>query len=196
MLAETSHSGSSQASSHGAMQRPQGLQASWTRGQTLINVRGDASDTALCQAITALTGLDWPLPPCSTRVQSGHRGIWAGPDDWFLMGPGSVRADWLAQLRDAFQGRHAAVTDVSSGYAVLSLQGPHVRDLLAQGCPVDLHPEAFKAGDCVGTHFFKASVWMWQTGEDRFELLVRSSFAGYVQSMLNKCALEDRLVWV
>ena len=31
---------------------------------------------------------------------------------------------------------------------------------------------------------------MWRTGDEAFELLVRSSFVGYVEEMLRRCTLE------
>lgn len=170
-------------------------QGRWIRGHTLINLRADPTNAELCQAIGSVVNLEWPLPTCTTRTSGPHRGLWAGPDDAFVLGPASVRNDWLTRLREAAAGHHAAVTDVSSGYGVLQLRGESVRDLLAQGCPMDLHPRAFKPGDCVGTNFFKASVWLWQTDQDEFQLLVRSSFAGYVQSLLDKCALDEPLHW-
>jgi sarcosine oxidase gamma subunit len=33
-------------------------------------------------------------------------------------------------------------------------------------------------------------VWLWRTGERRFELLLRMSFAGYVQTLLQACTRE------
>lgn len=173
----------------------QSTQAHWVRGRTMINIRCAPEESGMNQAIGAVLGLQWPIAPCSTVSQGPCRGVWAGPDDAFALGPDDVRTQWLTGLRQCTAGHHAAVTDVSSGYAVLQLSGPGVRDLLAQGCPMDLHPRVFKMGDCVGTNFFKASVWMWQTAQDQFEMLVRSSFTGYVQSLLNKCATQERLIW-
>jgi sarcosine oxidase subunit gamma len=44
-------------------------------------------------------------------------------------------------------------------------------------------------GQSACTVFFKASVWLWQSDDDQFELLVRSSFTGYVSSLLERCTL-------
>jgi heterotetrameric sarcosine oxidase gamma subunit len=49
-------------------------------------------------------------------------------------------------------------------------------------------------GRGAGTHFFKASVWLWRTDDDVFELLVRTSFAGYVQELLRRCTLECGMI--
>ena len=48
-------------------------------------------------------------------------------------------------------GPFAAVADQSDARLVLRLSGPRVRDVLAKGVPVDLHPQAFKPGDVANT---------------------------------------------
>jgi sarcosine oxidase subunit gamma len=78
---------------------------------------------------------------------------------------------------------------------VLHLSGTPARDVLAQGCPLDLHPRIFKRGASAGSHFFKASVWLWQTDEAPvYELLVRRSFTGYVWLMLERASAECGLI--
>jgi len=166
------------------------LQMRWNRNNAIVNLRGDPADEGFVAAVSAALGLQLPTSPGGCPTNGTRRIVWAGPDDWFVMGePGAQQA--IAQaLREAAGARHHAVTDVSSGYGVLSLSGAPVRDVLAQGCPLDLHPREFPVGRCAGTHFFKTSVWLWRTPEDRFELLVRSSFAGYVNSLLRDCTRE------
>ena len=166
------------------------LRSRWSRDQAIVNVRGDPGDGDLLQAWGSAAGLPWPTRPVDCPAGRGHRVVWAGPDDWFVIGPQGSQEDLARAYRSAAGSRHHAVTDVSSGYAVLSLAGQSARDVLAQGCPLDLHPRVFQMGQSAGTHFFKASVWMWRAAEDTFELLVRSSFAGYVEEMLRRCTLE------
>lgn len=63
--------------------------------------------------------------------------------------------------------------------------------MLAQGCPLDLHERSFHSGMSAGTHFFKASIWLWQLDDQpSFQLLVRRSFAPYVHLMLQKATRE------
>lgn len=167
------------------------LRAGWREGLAVINLRGAPDDPAFLAAAAAALGLPLPTTPCTTREDEFLRVVWAGPDDWFVLGPRG-QADAIAQrLRTHLAGLHAAVTDASSGYTVLSLAGRPAREVLAQGCPLDLHPRAFEVGRCTGTHFFKASVWLWQTGsEPCFELLVRRSFMGYAWLMLERATAE------
>ena len=117
--------------------------------------------------------------------------VWAGPDEWFVIGPKGYSDAIALRLRAELAGMHHAVTDVSSGYTVMHLSGAPARNVLAQGCPLDLHPRAFKPGASAGSLFFKASIWLWRTGEsETYEVLVRSSFRGYFWLMLERCTEE------
>lgn len=169
---------------------PAPLRVRWSGQQAIVNFRGDPADAALLQALSSVVGLPWPTRAADCPSDDHHRVVWAGPDDWFAIGPAGSQGALAQSLREAAGSRHHAVTDVSSGYVVLGLAGPAATEVLAQGCPLDLHPRSFAVGASAGTHFFKASVWLWRTQEDGFELLVRSSFAGYVQEMLQRCTLE------
>lgn len=173
----------------------QGLVAGWREGLSIVSLRGDPEDAAFRQAVESVLGAPLPVALCTTSEGPVVRVLWAGPDDWFIVGP-KGQADALAtRLREALAGQHYAVTDVSSGYTVLHLSGTPTRDVLAQGCPLDLHPRAFGRGACAGSHFFKASVWLWQTDDAPvYELLVRRSFVGYVWLMIERASAECGLV--
>ncbi len=43
------------------------------------------------------------------------------------------------------------MSDQSDARLVLHLSGPRVRDVLAKGVPIDLHPKVFKPGDVATT---------------------------------------------
>ena len=174
------------------------LMAGWPAGLSIVNLRGDPLDPAVCQAIERALAVALPTQVCSTAHDEDTRIVWAGPDDWFVISTAHAPAALCALLREHLQGLHCAVTDVSSGYRVLRLRGSRLREALAQGCPIDLHPKAFKAGQSAGSVFFKASVWLWQTGnEPTFEILVRRSFQGYVREMLQRVSRESGLCeWI
>ena len=184
------------------------LVAGWREGLAIINLRGDADDPAFRQAVAGALGVEPPgvlttATAASTSTSAdtvtadndGVRIVWAGPDDWFILGPQGQSEPLADRLRAALAGLHHAVTDVSSGYTVLSLSGVPARDVLSQGCPLDLHPRVFPSGACAGSHFFKASVWLWHPDEPPgYELLVRRSFMGYVWLMLERASAEHGLV--
>ncbi len=173
----------------------QALLAGWRTGMAIVNLRGDAEDPAFREAVFRALDLTLPVQPCSSVASAELRLVWVGPDDWFVIGPRGEAALIEAKLREALVGQHHAVTDVSGGYTVLHLSGAPARDVLAQGCPLDLHPRVFGPGSSAGSLFFKASVWLWQTDEAPvYEVLVRSSFRGYVWLMLERATQECGLV--
>lgn len=171
------------------------LLAGWRTGLAILNLRGNAEDPAFRTAVAHALKLELPILPCSSVANELHRLVWVGPDDWFVIGPKGQAAAIEAQLRTALVGLHHAVTDVSGGYTVLHLSGRPVREVLAQGCPLDLHPRVFRPGSSAGSLFFKTSIWLWQTDEaPTYEVLVRSSFMGYFWLMLERSTPECGLV--
>ena len=171
------------------------LVAGWRADLSIVNLRGNAEETAFREGAASAMGVALPLKPCTISENGLVRVVWVGPDDWFIVGPSGQPEAIALRLREALSGLHYAVTDVSSGYTVLHLSGRPVRDVLAQGCPLDLHPRAFERGACAGSHFFKASVWLWQTDEAPvYELLVVRSYTDYVWLMLERACAECGLV--
>ncbi|MEJ7139307.1 sarcosine oxidase subunit gamma [Amphibiibacter pelophylacis] len=175
------------------MPDPTDLTAAWQTCAAILNLRGNPDDAAFRDGVRQALGADLPVAACSANLdagaQAGLRLIWAGPDDWFVLSRYDTAAALELRLRQALAGQHVAVTDVSGGYTVLELAGAGARELLAQGCPLDLHPRQFRVGQSAGSVFFKASVWLWQTqDEPRFEVLVRNSFRGYVALLIERCS--------
>lgn len=171
------------------------LLAGWRPGLAIVNLRGDAADPAFVDGVARALQLELPVEPCTSVADNMHRIVWVGPDDWFVVGPKGRAGAIEEALRNALAGIHHAVTDVSGGYTVLHLSGRPARDVLAQGCPLDLHPRVFQPGSSAGSHFFKTSVWLWQTdAAPIYEVLVRSSFTGYFWLMLERCTQECGLV--
>lgn len=173
----------------------QALLAGWRTGLAVVNLRGNPDDPAFRAAVSRALNLELPVQPCSSVADKLHRLVWVGPDDWFVIGPKGQAGAIETKLRAELAGLHHAVTDVSGGYTVLHLSGRPVREVLAQGCPLDLHPRNFKPDSSAGSLFFKASIWLWQTDDaPTYELLVRSSFMGYFWLMLERCTQECGLV--
>jgi len=173
----------------------QALLAGWRTGLAIVNLRGNSDDPAFRAAVSRALQLELPVQPCSSVADAVHRLVWVGPDDWFVIGPKGHAAAIEAQLRTELAGLHHAVIDVSGGYTVLHLSGTPVREVLAQGCPLDLHPRVFGPGSSAGSLFFKTAIWLWQTdAAPIYEVLVRSSFRGYFWLMLERSTQECGLV--
>jgi sarcosine oxidase subunit gamma len=99
-------------------------------------------------------------------------------------------------LREGLAGLRAAVTEVGESRCCILVSGPRAGDLLAKGCPVDLHPKAFGgAGRSAQTLLAKATVFVHQTADNEtagpsFEVYTTRSFADYLWSWLEDAAQE------
>ncbi|MEM7122012.1 MAG: sarcosine oxidase subunit gamma family protein [Pseudomonadota bacterium] len=140
---------------------------------TKINVRGQAIEKEVKKA----TGLDLPLTPNTTSQGNGLTGLWLGPDEWLIVGPpGAERA-----LVEALDGAARAVIDVSEGRTVIRLAGPMARDVLAMGCPLDLHPSVFTAGQCAQSHLARTTIILDQVDNAPvYDVYVERSQADYL----------------
>ena len=108
--------------------------------------------------------------------------------------PRSVHTDEraLRVLRDLgyrAPREHASVVDVSAQRTTLALSGPGVRDLLAGGCAIDLHPRVFGPGDCVQTELAHAPVVLLRR-DPGFWVFVRASFAAHLVDWLVDASVE------
>ncbi len=159
--------------------------------RTIINIRGNAGDPAFAASVRAASGVALPTQANTVTVGGDLKILWLGPDEWWVVGPEGRSVDLLAGLRQAFQGQHTAVTDVSESRTVITLTGPKARDLLARGVSLDLHPRVFAAGHCAQTSLSKANVLLHQT-DDRpsYDIYVLKSFADYLWQWMGMVA-ED-----
>jgi sarcosine oxidase subunit gamma len=156
-----------------------------------VNLRLDPKGAA-ADAVGLVLGLSLPLEP-NTVVRAGELTVlWLGPDEWLVVGPPDTQRDVEQRIRAAAGDEHVAVTDVSAQRTTLLVSGAHARELLAHGCPLDLHPRAFGPGRCAQTTLARAQVVLVARDEPGagFWVLVRSSFAGYLTDWLLDAAAE------
>lgn len=147
----------------------------------LINLRGNPRDAGFAQAVQQATGLALPVQANSASRSAERQLLWLGPDEWLLKLPLGQGDAVEAALRAALAGSHFSAVQVGSGYTTLSLHGPAAADLLARGCPLDLHARAFPDGALAQSHMAKANiVVLCLQAEQNYELTVRRSFAEYV----------------
>ena len=141
---------------------------------------------------SAALGVDLPTAP-NTWVPAGTgRAVWLGPDEWLLTSTTETPEAFEARVRDAILPLDGSATDVSAQRIGLRLTGARVRDVLAKGCSIDLHPRVFGRGSSAQTMLGQAGVVLLALSDaaDDVVVLVRSSFAGYLADWLLDAALE------
>jgi sarcosine oxidase subunit gamma len=159
----------------------------------IVNLRG--GHEAVSTAFEAAFGFALPAKPNSAagKGKAGAKttvtALWLGPDEWWLLGADG--AGLGAKLTKALDGQAAAVTEVGESRACIRVAGPHARDLLAKGCPLDLHPRVFRTGQCAQSTLAKAGVLIHQVDDEpAYDIYVLRSFAEYLWLWLEDAARE------
>ncbi len=119
-------------------------------------------------------------------VLDGVTALGIGPGRWIFLG--RPMAELAQTLKDG-----ASLSDHSDGYALFEVWGPKVRETLAKGVPVDLHPDHFSNHVAV-TMVAHIGVILWQSGQDRFTLAVFRSYSGSFWHWLSASAAPFGLV--
>jgi sarcosine oxidase subunit gamma len=152
----------------------------------MVDVRLPTADS------TPLLGTNLPTTADSWVPTGTGRVIWLGPDEWLLTSTAHTPEELEGQIRDTVRPVGGAATDVSAQRIELRLTGSRVREVLAKGCSIDLHPRVFARGRAAQTTVGLAGVILLALSDagDDFLVLVRSSFAGYLAEWLLDAALE------
>lgn len=154
---------------------------------TLVNLRGNPASPAFANAVQNTIGMTLVTQPNTTTENDDYCVMWLGPDEWMIRSNTPLGKTLLSRLEGALVSTYSSVTDQSSAYCVLQLTGPKSQDLLAKGCPLDLHPRVFGAGQCAQSHYYKTSFLLRRLSDQnqaQWEFIVRRSFADYAVRML------------
>ena len=142
-------------------------------------LRGDPENSQFTDAAASALGVALPLEANTNRNRDTVTLYWLGPDEWLCHCPLDGKGKLQSALIAGFAGVHSAVVDVSDYYTVLNLEGDRSHEVLARGCPLDLHPKSFPAGSSTQTRFGQASILLHKTGDAEFLIQVRWSFTEY-----------------
>jgi len=154
----------------------------------MISLRGDHGDAALRDAVTAITGTDFPE---RLRIEgTSERGVaWMSPDELLIFVPRDEAVAAVAQLSGALAGVHHLVADVSDLRFCLRLDGPGAREVLAKLSPADLHPAVFGRGVFRRTRLGQLAAGIWLEGEGARVIGFRS-VSDYALALLRQSALD------
>lgn len=153
-------------------------------------LRGGA--IVLDEAVRDVLGISLPgQPQALVQDASGERSIqWLSPDEWLVIVPGGEEFPLETKLREHLGDAHFAISDVSGGQTLLELSGEAAQELLMKTVIYDVHPSNFPVGKGVTTVFGKATTIIRRPSEDRWELVIRRSFADYCYRWLLDAAAE------
>ena len=116
--------------------------------------------------------------------------LWAGPGQWLATADGENGAAFEQRLR-ATLGDLASVCDQSDSRIIIRLGGARVREVLAKGVPIDLHPRVFRTGDAAVTTVAHIGAQLWQVDDaPTYEFIIARSFAVSFWGWLIESAAE------
>jgi sarcosine oxidase, subunit gamma len=127
----------------------------------------------------------YPLPTTPNTVweEDSRAALWLGPDEWLVLGPPGTGPEIVSGLAAALDGLHRSIVDVSANRVAMELSGPRAKEVLSNGCSLDLHPRSWRPGMCSQTMLAHAQVILHERS-DSTGILVRPSFADYLVDWL------------
>jgi sarcosine oxidase subunit gamma len=168
-----------------------GLTIAERRPLSLVEVAADpAAIEAVCAGIAAAVGSVPSVSANAAIASAAALILWIGPGQWLVVEPERAGRDLEDLLRRAVAGSAAAVVDVGQGRTVLRLAGPRVRELLAKGTSIDLHPRAFPAGRCAQGMLGHVRALMHAVDASTVDLYIARSFALTFWEWLTESAAE------
>jgi sarcosine oxidase, subunit gamma len=110
--------------------------------------------------------------------------VWIEPSAWMLFGPRQFLQEAATRLeRSEFAGL-CLISDLSGGRTTIELSGRHAIDILASGCPLDLHPRAFGLGQSARSLFREIAILLLKTREETYTITCDRSVATTLWDML------------
>jgi heterotetrameric sarcosine oxidase gamma subunit len=158
-------------------------------GIVSVRLRREFSFSTFSQRMRMVCGVEPPLQ-LQCAIGGSIRLVAVGPESWLAIGA----ANLFTVLREGI-AESTSLTDQSSGYIILRLTGPRVRETFAKLIPIDFHPHAFAIGNAAATVAAHIGVTVWRCADDAggyptFELACLRSFSADLVEALRRSAAE------
>ena len=166
------------------------------RFRDMLNLRGSTKDPNFVLAFRKSVGCDLPSMPNTASIKGSDTTILSlAPDEWLIVNESGKGDLYEKRLRKELQDKHASVTPVGEGRIVIRLTGNNARDLLAKGCPLDLHPNIFSPGQCAQTLLARTDMLLHclrpaSSNSDIFDIYITRSFSEYAWTWIEDAGRE------
>lgn len=117
---------------------------------------------------------------------------WMSPDEWLLSCPLDKAYTVEHDIRERVSSS-IAIVNVSGGYSILELAGKDAINVLRKSTPYDVSERNFSTDKVVNTSFAKTQLTLRVIQADRYELIVRRSYADYLWLWLQRAGKEYAL---
>lgn len=149
----------------------------------MISLRGDLADQTLRASCTTLTGATFPEQG-KVSIEGDNGLFWMSPDEVLILVPHESVTKALAVLAAALAGQHHQATNVSDARALMTVQGPFAREVIAKLAPIDLHPDGFAVGDFRRSRLGQVAAAIWMQDDDTLGVICFRSVAAYTFDLL------------
>lgn len=154
----------------------------------LVQAAGFAAGRAAFEkAVTSVLGKKPPTGLGKAVAAGDHLILRTGPEQLWFAGPDNSDLD--RRLMAALPPGAGAVSDLSHSRTRLFIEGTPARDVLAGGIALDLHPQAFRAGQFALTGLHHTPILLYRPAAKRYEIWAMRSFALTVWEWLTDAAL-------
>jgi sarcosine oxidase subunit gamma len=177
-----------------AASRSRGVRLSEVGDLGKLDLRGDPNDKAFMSSVGRTLDLILPMEPCQSAAQGEIAALWIGPDQWLITCPKARIAAIAEELDEAIRDLHGSVTDMSAGRIVFRLEGPSAQDVIAKGCPIDLHPRVAAPGYVAGSALAKIGVLIHLRDADVIDIYLSRSYCDYLWAWLEEAGLDCGLI--
>ncbi|UTT87232.1 sarcosine oxidase subunit gamma family protein (plasmid) [Vibrio pelagius] len=154
-----------------------------------LTLRCNPEDKQVVEAVSSILGFPLPFEPLTSTEKGEYAARWISPDEWLITVPGLAAFDVESAFREQVKG-HYSLVNGSGGSTILELSGLHAVDVLKKSTPIDLHLDEFPVGKVVSTVFAKSGAIIRRIDVNKFELVVRRSFADYIWLWIQDASLE------
>jgi sarcosine oxidase subunit gamma len=153
------------------------------------NVQGDATSTNFKEAVAKFS-IALPMMPNTTSRSDVLTAFWLSPRSWLLVAESadSPLVDFIGR-RNALNAARGALFELTASRIAYRLAGERAADVLATGCPLDLHAHAFRVGQCAQSVFGRVNALFYKFDDTpTYVLMVARSFGRDVWKALSQAA--------
>ena len=131
------------------------------------NVQGDASRADFTDQVARQLSIALPITPNTTARSGALTAFWLAPRSWLVVAESadSPLARLRSKTRCTEQGRRRVIRSFRFSYRLSHCGLTTLSMLLATGCPLDLHPRKFRAGDCAQSVFGRVNALLCKSDE-------------------------------
>ena len=162
------------------------LQISEVKNQTIIQLVQYKKSKIQPNTIK-IEDLDLPLENLKVTANKEIRILWNAPRAWLVI---SSKKNIVSTIKDKFDDKNFAVTDISDSRAVIQIKGLQAKEVLKKGCPININE--IQVNNCAGTVFNGITVVVdfVNNNPDTFNLLALRSFGETFYHHVTDAALE------